>query len=61
MLLPHQKKGSQLKPTDILPLVWDKQETQSKQDTAEDIQKVRDFWKQKDAQKQKLADGQSNN
>lgn len=53
ILLPHQKKGTQLKPSDILPLAWDQQETQTQKDTAEDIEKVKDFWKQKDLEKQR--------
>lgn len=47
-LLPHQKKGSNLTPEKVLPLVWDIEEKAKETPKDEDIQAVKDFWKNKD-------------
>lgn len=50
-LLPHQKKGSNLTPESVLPLVWDVQQKVKEQPTEQDIEAVRKFWEEKDKKK----------
>lgn len=50
-LLPHQKKGGNLTPEKVLPLIWDMQEKAKETPKEEDIEAVRKFWEQKDKNK----------
>lgn len=50
-LLPHQKKGSNLTPEKVLPLLWDIQEKVQEETTPEDIEAVKKFWEEKDKQR----------
>ena len=59
-LVPHQKKGSDLKPEDVLTLPWDVQTTpQTQLNEAEaiaQIEKQKQYWQDQD-QKRKTIDG----
>ena len=55
-LLPHQKKNSNLKPEDVMPLPWDNKETEVefKQASAEDIKKSFEFWNKQDSKNREI-------
>lgn len=51
MLLPHQKKGSQLTPQSVMPLSWDKTEDAREVNvgTPDEIESVKQRFAERDA------------
>ena len=50
VLVPHQKKGSNLKPTDVLKLDWDNEtlETITPEQQAQQLLESKNFWEKVD-------------